>query len=261
MAAATPAVTLPAPVAAAGDRAHPAPRPAIRLLGPPLIEAPAEGELPRRAASVELLAYLAFNRGGATSEQLLEVVWPGIEPERSRQRLWQAVSDARRLVGHALVRRNGRYLLDRALVAIDVDELDRLLHAAALAPDGHARPLLERAAALWRDRPLAGAEYHWAEGDIRYLVASYLTLAERLARLQLDGGDPRAALACCERALAHDPLDERLWRLAMQAEAALGLRATLTRRYDTLAGLLAERLGLLPERETRDLYRELLSQG
>jgi DNA-binding SARP family transcriptional activator len=40
----------------------------------------------------------------------------------------------------------------------------------------------------------------------------------------------------------------------------LGLREGIAERYETLRRLLDERLGLEPDRETRALYRQLLSQ-
>jgi DNA-binding SARP family transcriptional activator len=46
----------------------------------------------------------------------------------------------------------------------------------------------------------------------------------------------------------------------MRAEAALGLREAVIARYEALRGELDTKLGLEPERETRLLYRRLLSQ-
>jgi Bacterial transcriptional activator domain len=49
-------------------------------------------------------------------------------------------------------------------------------------------------------------------------------------------------------------------RLALEAEAALGLRQAVLERYEALRRLLDERLGLEPQRETRTLGRQLLGQ-
>ncbi len=49
------------------------------------------------------------------------------------------------------------------------------------------------------------------------------------------------------------------WRLALQAEAALGLRDAVTARYQRRAELLDDRLGLRPEAATTALYRELFA--
>lgn len=59
----------------------------------------------------------------------------------------------------------------------------------------------------------------------------------------------------CEIAL------EAAHRLALQAEHALGLRESITRRYDDLAHALDEQLGLQLTRETRLMYRQLLGQS
>jgi DNA-binding SARP family transcriptional activator len=46
----------------------------------------------------------------------------------------------------------------------------------------------------------------------------------------------------------------------MQAEGRLGLRDSVSKRYQQLRGLLDDQLGLEPERATRALYHELLGQ-
>jgi DNA-binding SARP family transcriptional activator len=63
-----------------------------------------------------------------------------------------------------------------------------------------------------------------------------------------------------EQAIALDTLHEPSWRLALQAEHALGLRESITRRYDELTRSLDEELGLEPARETRLVYQQALSQ-
>jgi DNA-binding SARP family transcriptional activator len=63
-----------------------------------------------------------------------------------------------------------------------------------------------------------------------------------------------------EQAIALDGPHEPSWRLALQAEYALGLRESITRRYDELARSLDDQLGLEPARETRVIYRRLLGQ-
>ncbi len=57
-----------------------------------------------------------------------------------------------------------------------------------------------------------------------------------------------------EQAIALDQFHEASWRLA------LGLRETITKRYDDLTHALDEQLGLQPTRETRLMYRQLFGQ-
>jgi DNA-binding SARP family transcriptional activator len=84
---------------------------------------------------------------------------------------------------------------------------------------------------------------------------------ERVGRARLAHDDARAALQLAEQAIGLEELHEPSWRLALQAEHALGLRESITRRYDELAHELDEQLGLEPARETRLIYRQLLGQA
>jgi DNA-binding SARP family transcriptional activator len=231
---------------------------AISLLGPVSVEGP---DQPRRAATKELIAYLALNRE-ATRDQLLEALWPAEDPRRTRPRLWQSVSEAARLLGDAFIRKRDRYRVDHQRIKIDAAEFDRLIASADTAEDSAAeRAALEAALALWRGDPLAGADYQWAEGAIRHLEATYVDLVERVARARLEAGDAPAALEAAERGIAADELHEGFWRLALQAEGDLGRRDAVNERYETLRQLLDDRLGLQPTRATNTLYRQLLSQG
>jgi DNA-binding SARP family transcriptional activator len=236
------------------------PRVRVLLLGPPTIEGIRR---PRRAATVELLAYLALHPTGGRGDEVVEAMWPGQDPDRTRPRLWQSASEARRLLGEAFVRDGDRYALDRDRVTIDIDELDRLLahlERPGSSP-GDTSAAVERAFALWRAAPLAGADYAWAEPHLRRLEASVATLAEKGARIRLAEGDSRGALDAAERGLALDSLNEAFIRIALEAEGALGQRERLTDRYETFRQRLDADLGLEPGRETRLLYRRLLASA
>jgi DNA-binding SARP family transcriptional activator len=208
----------------------------------------------KRAATYELLAYLALHPKGASRDELVEAIWPAQDPERTRPRFWQSVTEARKAIGDAWLHEGERYQLDRSKVRVDLDELDQLLTVASDATT------LERALALWRGEPLEGMDYLWAEGEMRSLSATLLDLRERVGRVRLAHGDARGALQMAEQAIALDQLHEPSWRLALQAEHALGLRESITRRYDELTRSLDEQLGLEPARETRAMFRRMLEQ-
>jgi DNA-binding SARP family transcriptional activator len=81
-----------------------------------------------------------------------------------------------------------------------------------------------------------------------------------LGAARLEADDPPGALQAAECAIALDKLREPSWRLALQADHALGLYSLITKRYDALAHLLDEQLGLQPSQDTRMMYRQLLGQ-
>jgi DNA-binding SARP family transcriptional activator len=234
--------------------------PRISLLGQLTITGAKRGRSGLRARALELIAYLALHPRAVPRDELLEAFWPGEDPRRTRPRLRQAVRDARRLLGSAIAGEHGCYQLDRTAIEVDLVELDCVLATAKTSDPEHAQALTESALRLFRGEPLAGADYPWAESELPRLRATFIGLLEQAARYRLERGDLRAALDAAERGLEVDTLNESLWRLAMEAEHALGLREAVADRYERLRTLLGERLGLEPARETRDLHRRLLGQ-
>jgi DNA-binding SARP family transcriptional activator len=248
---------------AAGTPDHdvgPGERPLISLLGPLTIHGAKQSRRGLRARAFELIAFLALRQEGAQRDEILEALWPGEDPKRSRHRLYQAVRDARRLLGDAVASERDRYWLDRTYADVDVDELERLLATAKAAEPEHAQVLIDSALRLFRGDPLAGSDYAWSETEVPSLRATFVDLLEQVARQRLEVGEARAALDAALRGLDVDTLNESLWRLAMEAESALGLREAVFDRYERLRALLDERLGLEPEQETRRLHRRLLAQ-
>jgi DNA-binding SARP family transcriptional activator len=234
-----------------------APAISIAVLGPLAIDG-IERRI-KRAATRELLAYLAFHPQGGSRDELIEAIWPAQDPKRTRPRFWQSVTEARKAIGDAWIHHDERYKLDRSKVRVDLDELDRLL---TVTGDDESDPAtLETALALWRGEPLDGADYLWADGEIRNLRATLVDLLDRVGRLRLGRDDARGALQIAEQAITLDGFHEPSWRLALEAEHALGLRESITRRYADLSHSLDEQLGLEPARETRLIYRKLLGQA
>lgn len=237
-------------------------RPTIRvlLLGPFEIEGIEHAGCVRTTCQ-QLIAYLALRPRGATRDQLIEAVWPHEDPHNARHRLYQNISEARKLLGDALISKRAHYTLDRHKIAVDIDELDQVLAELDSIDDPKAQqPTLERAMRLFRGEPLAGWNQEWTEGDVGRLRSAHVELLERAGQARLVTGDARGALKAAQQGLTLDNYNEGLWRLAMQADGRLGQRDAVGRRYEQLSRLLGEQLGLEPESATRALYYELLGQ-
>ena len=247
---------------ASPSRSSPAAKAVISLLGPPAVVVARKRGRGLRGATRELLCYLALRPGGAHRDQILDALWPDQTPEQARNRLWRAAADARAQLGDSSLRRDGeQYQLNRNEVSVDVDRLEQLLANLGGGSDANEQlPLLEQALALFSGEPLSGSDFPWAENEQRRLHAIRLDLFERCGRALLARGDPAGALSRAEEGLGSEPYNEKLARLAMQAEASLGLRKAVVHRYERLSEILGEQLGLQPHVETRRLYRQLLGQ-
>lgn len=235
-------------------------RAGVLLLGP-LELSGCKKKQPRRRATMELIAYLAMQRRPVARDELLEALWPGDDPRRCAARFYQAVSEARKLVGDAFQRDRERYALDREGLRIDVDEFDRLRTEAEGIAEDQRGPLLEQALALFRGEPLAGIDALWAGNEQRRLTALRGDLLERTGRLRLEAGDASGALELAGAAAVLDASNEHPVQLAMEAEAALGRRDAVAARYEDLRRELDERFGLEPSPNTKWLYRRLLGQA
>ena len=231
----------------------------VLLLGPLELRG-CKKKQPRRQATAELIAYLAVQRRPASRDELLEALWPGDDPRRSAGRFYQAVSEARKLLGDAFRRDRDMYALDHRQLRIDLDEFDRLRSEAAATMGKQQRELLDRALALFRGDPLAGIDALWADTEARRLTAFRIEFLERAGRMRLESGDASGALALAEEAAAADPSNERPVQLAIEAEAALGRREAVVERYERLRRNLDDQFGLEPSRDTKILYRRLLGQ-
>jgi hypothetical protein len=99
------------------------------LGGPAIIDAHGHPVSGVRAKSQELLVYLAVNRAGATTADILAAVWPNVPADRAQQRLSTCLSNLRnaiRSVNNAaepqpdpVLNTSGRYRLNDAVLTVD----------------------------------------------------------------------------------------------------------------------------------------------
>lgn len=216
--------------------------------------------LPTRKSQA-LLAYLAVPAGRFHAREKLTAMFWGETPEvQARQSFRQALLSIRRAVGGGprpiLLTRNGAVALDAQAVTVDVALLEAAL--AAGTTEG-----LERAAALYKGEFLAGLnlteqafeEWHAVErGRLNGLAVEALTgLVDRQAP-----ETPQAAIQTARRLLAIDPSQERMHRALMKLLLRQGQRAAALKQYQLCVDWFERELGVEPEEETRQLYRDIL---
>ena len=215
-----------------------------------------------RKKSEALLAYLALHPGQTQArDKLAALLWGDSSDERARHSLRQALVTLRRaLPGQAaacLVEVGDTIKLDPSAVEVDVALFERL--AAEVSPEA-----LERAAALYRGDFLEGvgvdepAFEEWLRTERERLRELAIEgLAKLLGLLGRSGAMDRAVQVAV-RLLGLDPAQEPVHRTLMRLYAEQGRRGTALRQYQVCVETLERELGVEPEAETRQLYRELL---
>jgi DNA-binding SARP family transcriptional activator/tetratricopeptide (TPR) repeat protein len=202
-------------------------------------------KLSRRA--VELLQLLSLQpRRSLPHEQVLEALWPHLDPEAGSANLRKAAHHARRFIGEAdaLVLRGGRvFLLPHRSVYCDAVTFEQAADDALAAGDAAA---CQAAVRLYAGDLLPDAPYEpWTEAPRRRLRDKYLRLLRRAGLF--------------ERLVQEEPTDEPAHLALMRAELAAGRRSAALRWYGHLRDHLQQSLGVKPGPDVEALYRECVT--
>ncbi len=197
----------------------------------------------RRSDGVQILVHLAMQPDGATSDQLMAVLWPETRPHLSRRRFHTTMSELRQTLteaagAEAITRTDERYRLEPAHVHVDVWRLTAAAHRAAttVEPAHHAAALHE--VIKLHTGPLAdGHNWLWLapyrETIRRHVLDAYVGLADAEP-------NPTTALALVQDAIRLDPYNEDVYQRAMRLHATLNSADGVTRTLRTLTERLAE---------------------
>ncbi|MCC7079027.1 MAG: GAF domain-containing protein [Burkholderiales bacterium] len=214
---------------------------------------------------------LTYHDQPQCKDALIEMLWPGADPDVRTRQLHVLVHELRKLIepgshagGWLYVRSQAdRYAFNtQSACWLDTAQFRALLDlgrkAEAARDEQAAIGAYEAATELYRgdylqDEPFA--EWCWQTRE--QLREACLGALNRLATLW--GGQRRwdKSIACSRRALLVDPLREEMHRSLMYALWASGRRDEAVRQYEACAHLLRERLDLAPLPETDQLFARI----
>jgi predicted ATPase/DNA-binding SARP family transcriptional activator len=243
----------------------------FKVLGPLEVNVEGVAATPAAAKERNLLALLVVNCGRIVSaDHLLDEVWPGQSPERTRPTLHVRIAGIRKALGQAapgggalLMSTGPGYRLDVQPDAVDAEQFRLLVREARSCrvegdPSGAAR-LLRSALALWRGEPLADAhDTVELEAVAARLSEERLDAIEDWADAELAGGDHQVVLAEVNSLAEAYPWRERLWRLRMIGLYQAGRQAEALAVAQELRHRLVDELGLDPSPELAQLERAIL---
>jgi DNA-binding SARP family transcriptional activator len=242
----------------------------IRLLGPTVAVVRGRRVSGRDFGGVkprQLLELLALTPGRPVSKGLLaESLWDGVPPRSWLTTLEAYVSLLRRALDPGapvsrslIVTTSGGYLLhERARVDLAgfADEVRRCSDLPAdEAREGLGAALEAALGVALQDDPYTPWAIDAREAHERLVLRATL----RASQLALDTGRPALAADHARRATEVDALDERGWRLRMQAAWADGDRRAALQAYDECRSRLQDELGVPPAPVTQQLHQRLLA--
>jgi ATP/maltotriose-dependent transcriptional regulator MalT/DNA-binding SARP family transcriptional activator len=254
----------------------------VRLFGKLEISLPGGKLVPVKMPSRKessLFAYLLLNRDRLHSkEDLARTFWPGADPERGSQNLYnqvyrlrQALEEGFREAGErgpgkkiTLGLKEGAYRLTPGLpIRVDVEEfLECAWQAASLDGESRSAEALEswnRCLSLYPGGFLPKLEEHWAEEVRERCLRTYRTALKKVAACHAEEQEIAQDIVLYRRYFGEDPYDEELRQDFWKALKAVGRRDDIVRDFKELCDRLKKDLKVEPQAKTREVYRELLS--
>lgn len=217
------------------------------------------------------LALLTYRDQMLERDQLVELLWPSLDPETALRDFKVALSTLFKVLEperkanapSAYIARDGTLygLRPYADVTLDVEAFAQSVQAGD-AQFAHA-PLealahYQQALALSQGDYLQEYPYaEWCSEERERLRALYLRAADRAARLLAEQGQWAAVIEVCEALLARDNCWEQAYRLLMLAHNRLGQRPQALRAYQRCVECLRAELDVSPAEETERLYQAL----
>ena len=211
------------------------------------------------AAVVKLLALAPAHR--LQREQVMELLWPELDPAASAANLRKAVHYARQALsveeGSQLIVSLGEVLcLPPERVWVDVDAFRLAVAAARRSGESSA---YEEAVELYRDGLLPDDRYEeWTNEQRDDLQLEFAEVLEELASILEARGDLEGATRVVRRLVTEEPLREEARAHLIRLYALAGRRAEALREYEKLRESSAT-FGSEPSLETQCLYEEIRS--
>ena len=232
----------------------------ISLLGAPAVEVDGEPLVVDTRKAVAMLAFLAVTGHAHSRTVVADLLWPGLDPERSSAALRRTLSALRAGLGPERLRS------DRSSVALQLDDAwFDLAEARQLAANPTAGIVDLRAACeLHRDDLMAGFALRdsvrfddWLRDSQDELRRERAQLLDRLSDALAQFGRIDEAVARSRERLALDELHEPTHRRLIELYASAGRRGDALAQYRECVRVLDRELGVSPLAETTELYNTI----
>lgn len=247
---------------------EPLPRLELRCLGGCEVLLGGTPVPPERWVSLhaQLVLVRLVHTGGATRDELLELLWPEESPDRSEARLRTtvrllrgALRPAWRPSANYVVHRAGRYRIPEEVSAVsDHHRFGDWIRTARRRHGEPRRHACEQAIRHYRGHFLPDLHQDWVRAERDRLRTDWLWALEEDGAALLADGRLEEAEGRARQVLDEDDLRERAWRLLLRALDGQGRRAEAVRCYRGLERRLDDELGVAPAPSTRSIADRLI---
>ncbi|MEG2176305.1 MAG: bacterial transcriptional activator domain-containing protein [Oscillibacter sp.] len=160
---------------------------------------------------------------------------------------------------HLIIRREGSYAWNpQVSLSLDTEEFEALCKCGAQAEDDALRlQLYQQALALYQGDFLPKLSMEvWTVPLTAYYHNLYVQTAQETLHLLEGQGRAEEAVQLCRQAVVLEPYNETLYRHLMQNLLSLRDVEGVVAVYEEMSELLFSNFGVMPEEETRALYRK-----
>jgi DNA-binding SARP family transcriptional activator len=197
-----------------------------------------------------LFAFLALHLDRPVSRSRVAALLWQEQPEiAGRQSLRQILTELRNEIGprfdHGVSKDNIQ--LSSRDFSVDAVEFVRL----SRSPSGYEAAVSLYTGDLTTDFDVRSSDFEdWLLAERRKLHNQAVEIFDTHAKMLVDKGEQKQALAICERLLALDPLRESTHRTLLRLDAAVNGRASAIALSEKLKAMLSAQLGVSPEPAT-----------
>lgn len=213
----------------------------------------------------ELLFFLLYHKGQATSDTIIDALWPEWGAEEARQVLKTTVYRLRRaLYPDCLLNQGGVYRIHPQVeVEFDLDMFNKFLeNARRFKENVEARNAeLLKAISVYNGPFLDSMDSEWCRDVRTHLEIRFQEILLSLARDYLKRGQPSQAQDLLQRALACDPFDEEANYLLAQAYLLAGDTSAALHQIRHFRKNVSPELGITPGKRWSDLYDAVIRQS
>ncbi len=217
-----------------------------------------------------LLAYLVCNHGRTVSQkELIDLLWSedkdGANPTNALKTTLHRVRTlldglAPQIGSKLILNQNGGYAWNEEIpLRLDIEIFEQLCRPLSRESADQALDHYSRALALYSGPFLSKMSSDtWVVPRSTYYHNLYLQTTERVLSLLENQHRWAESADVCSAALKLEPYQESLYQHLMRALLSMGRQKQASTVYEEMSKLLLSTFGVMPDQESRALYREAL---